>query len=83
MELDRQFHETIVSGLANEEYSEAMARIQDKFLMAVRTTFFKNKKRLLGSIREHKQIRDALAGADRERTATLVGMHLQYVEQML
>lgn len=83
VELDRQFHETIVSGLANEEYSEAMARIQDKFLMAVRATFYKNKKRLLGSVQEHRQIRDALAAADPAATTELVRKHIEYVERML
>jgi len=83
VELDRQFHETMVSGLANQEYSEAMARIQDKFLMAVRTTFYKKKSRLIGSVQEHKQIRDALAGTDPETTVELVRRHIEYVEHML
>ena len=83
VELDRQFHETIVSGLANEEYSEAMTRIQDKFLMAVRTTFNKNRGRLLGSIREHRLIRDALAGGDPAATVELVRKHIVYVERIM
>ncbi|MFC5401373.1 GntR family transcriptional regulator [Cohnella soli] len=83
VELDRQFHETIISGMANEEYAEAMSRIQDKFLMAVRTTFYKNKQRLWGSLDEHKQIRDALAGADPQATIELVKRHIKFVERIM
>lgn len=83
VELDRQFHEMIISGMGNEEYTEAMSRIQDKFLMAVRTTFYKNKNRLWGSIDEHKQIRDALAGKDPFVTVYLIQKHIQFVEQIM
>lgn len=83
VELDRLFHQTIVSGLSNEEFSEAMSRIQDKFLMAVRTTFNKNPKRLEGSFEEHKRIRDALAGDDPTATADLVKRHIRFVEQVM
>jgi DNA-binding GntR family transcriptional regulator len=83
VELDRQFHETIISGMANTEYTEAMSRIQDKFLMAVRTTFYKNKKRLSGSLDEHKQIREALEGVDPLVTVELVKKHIKFVEQIM
>ncbi len=83
VELDRQFHESIISGMANEEYAEAMSRIQDKFLMAVRTTFYKNKKRLRSSMNEHKQIRDALASDDPTVTVHLVKKHIEFVEQIM
>jgi len=81
--LDREFHERIVAGLDNEEYTEAMARIQDKFLMAVRTTFVKNKERLWGSIGEHRQIREALAGNDPAATERLVAGHIEFVKTVM
>ncbi|MDF2715523.1 MAG: GntR family transcriptional regulator [Paenibacillus sp.] len=81
--LDQQFHGRIVSGLDNEEYTEAMTRIQDKFLMAVRTTFVKNKERLWGSIEEHRQIRQALAGDDPLLTEKLVAGHIEYVKTIM
>lgn len=81
--LDREFHERIVSGLDNMEYTETMARIQDKFLMAVRTTFVKNKERLWGSIEEHRQIREALAGTDPHLTERLVERHIEYVKTIM
>lgn len=80
---DREFHERIVAGLDNEEYVEAMARIQDKFLMAVRTTFAKNKDRLWGSIEEHRQIRQALAGSDPLETERLIERHIEYVKTVM
>ncbi|CAI6067292.1 HTH-type transcriptional repressor RspR [Cohnella sp. JJ-181] len=83
VELDRQFHEEIIAGLANEEYADAMSRIQDKFLMAVRTTFYKNKSRLWGSLEEHRQIRDALAGDDSERSERLIRNHIEFVKQIM
>jgi DNA-binding GntR family transcriptional regulator len=83
VELDRQFHEIIISGMGNEEYADAMSRIQDKFLMAVRTTFYKNKNRLWGSLEEHKQIRAALEGEDPAATVDLVKKHIKYVEQVM
>ena len=83
VELDRSFHELIISGLSNSEYSEAMSRIQDKFLMAVRTTFNKNKKRLWGSLQEHRQIRDALSGYDPSVTENLIVKHIEYVKKIM
>jgi len=83
VELDRRFHEAIISGMDNEEYAEAMSRIQDKFSMAVRTTFYKNKKRLWGSLEEHRQIREALAGGDPSATVELVKKHIKFVEQIM
>lgn len=81
--LDQQFHGRIVSGLDNEEVTEAMTRIQDKFLMAVRTTFVKNKERLWGSIEEHRQIRQALAGDDPLLTEKLIRSHIEYVKTIM
>jgi len=83
VELDREFHEIIIKGLDNEEYADAMSRIQDKFLMAVRTTFYKNKKRLWGSLEEHKQIRDALEREDPGETVRLVQQHIEFVRQVM
>jgi len=83
VELDRQFHEAIVAGMANEEYSDAVSRMQDKFLIAVRTTFYKNKDRLWGSFDEHKQIRDALAGSDPALSERLVRNHIEFVKQVM
>jgi DNA-binding GntR family transcriptional regulator len=81
--LDREFHGSIVRGLDNEDYVEAMDRIQDKFLMAVRTTFEKNRDRLWGSIDEHRQIRHALAGRDPLLTEGLIGRHIEYVKTIM
>jgi DNA-binding GntR family transcriptional regulator len=81
--LDREFHELIVAALDNELYTDALRRIQDPFLIAVRTTFMRNETRLLGSIAEHRQIRDALAGGDPEHTERLVVHHIEYVKMML
>lgn len=81
--LDREFHERIVAGLDNEEYTEAMTRIQDKFLIAVRTTFNRNRERLWGSIEEHRQIRAALAGDDPQATERLVERHIEYVKTIM
>lgn len=81
--LDREFHERIVAGLDNAEYTEAMTRIQDKFLMAVRTTFVKNRERLWGSLEEHRQIRMALAGDDAGVTEKLVERHIEYVKTVM
>ncbi len=83
VDLDRQFHESIILGMDNEEYAEAMARIQDKFIMAVRTTFYRNKARLWGSLDEHRQIRSALAESDPAKTVNLVAHHIQFVEQIM
>lgn len=83
VELDRRFHEAIVAGLDNEEYAGAMSRIQDKFLMAVRTTFYRNKLRLRSSLDEHRLIRDALAGSDPSAAEELVRQHIQFVEQVM
>lgn len=83
VELDRQFHEAIIAGLANEEYADAMSRIQDKFLMAVRTTFYKNKSRLWGSLEEHRRIRDALAGDDPSLSERLIRDHIEFVKQIM
>jgi len=81
--LDREFHETIVAALDNEEYTEAMSRLQDKFVMTVRTTFVKNKARLLGSREEHVRIRDALAGDDPLLAERLVTSHIEYVKTIM
>jgi len=81
--LDRQFHEAIVAGMANEEYSDAVSRMQDKFLIAVRTTFYKNKDRLWSSLDEHKQIREALAGGDPALSEQLVRNHIEFVKQVM
>lgn len=83
VQLDRNFHETIITGLDNEEYTEVMSRLQDKFLMAVRTTFYKNHSRLWGSLSEHKQIRKALEGNDPAATEELVYNHIQYVKKIM
>ncbi|WP_308637959.1 GntR family transcriptional regulator [Paenibacillus silvisoli] len=83
VELDRQFHAMIIAGLDNEEYTEVMSRIQDKFLLVVRTTFDRNKQRLAGSIEEHWQIRHALAGADPELTVRLTQRHIEYVKKIM
>lgn len=83
VELDRQFHEAIIAGMDNEEYTEAMSRIQDKFRMAVRTTFYKNKARLLGSLSEHRRIRQALEGDDPAATVELVTNHIKFVERIM
>lgn len=81
--LDREFHETIVAALDNEEYTEAMSRLQDKFVMTVRTTFVKNKARLLGSREEHVRIRYALAGDDPQLAERLVTSHIEYVKTIM
>ncbi|MBM7568348.1 GntR family transcriptional regulator [Paenibacillus sacheonensis] len=81
--LDREFHAMIVGGLDNEEYMEVMSRIQDKFLLVVRMTFVKNKRRLIGSIDEHRQIRDALAGQDAALSARLIEAHIEYVKKIM
>ncbi len=83
VELDRQFHEAIISGMANEEYSDAVSRMQDKFLIAVRTTFYKNKDRLWGSLDEHRQIRNALAGNDPALSERLIRSHIEFVKQIM
>ncbi|TNJ59191.1 GntR family transcriptional regulator [Paenibacillus hemerocallicola] len=83
VKLDREFHERIVAGLGNEEYTEAMTRIQDKFLMAVRTTFIRNKERVWGSLEEHRQIRQALSGTDPLLTERLVERHIEYVKTIM
>ncbi|MBP3966491.1 GntR family transcriptional regulator [Paenibacillus lignilyticus] len=83
VELDRQFHALIIAGLDNEEYTEVMSRIQDKFLLVVRTTFNRNQKRLAGSIEEHWQIRHALAGTDPELTVLLTQRHIEYVKKIM
>lgn len=83
VELDRQFHEAIIDGMANEEYADAMSRIQDKFLMAVRTTFYKNKGRLWGSLEEHRKIRDALVGDDPSHSERLIRAHIEFVKQIM
>ncbi|WP_281384934.1 GntR family transcriptional regulator [Cohnella nanjingensis] len=83
VELDRQFHEAIIAGMDNEEYADAVSRMQDKFLMAVRTTFYKNKNRLWGSLEEHKQIRDALAGSDPALSERLIRNHIEFVKQIM
>jgi len=83
VELDRQFHELIVSGLDNEEYSEAMSRLQDKFLRAVRTTFYRDRNRMYGSLEEHKQIRKALEGNDPALTVRLISQHIHFVEKVM
>ncbi len=81
--LDRQFHEMIIAGLDNEEYAGVMMRMQDQFLLAVRTTFIKNRQRLGGSIEEHRKIRTALAGTDSERTERLMTEHLEFVKRIM
>ncbi|GGD69786.1 GntR family transcriptional regulator [Paenibacillus nasutitermitis] len=81
--LDREFHEMIVRGLGNDEFTEAMSRIQDKFLIAVRTTFVKNKKRLWGSLEEHIRIREALTARDVVRTEQLIAAHIEFVKTVL
>lgn len=83
VELDGKFHEMLISGLDNEEFNEVMTRIQDKFLMAVRVTFIKNKERLWGSLEEHQKIREALAGDDPEMTENLVARHIEYVKTIM
>ncbi|CAK4863387.1 unnamed protein product [Aphanomyces euteiches] len=83
VEMDRQFHMMIINAMENEEYAAAMARIQDQFLLAVRTTFMKNKQRLAGSIEEHRQIRYALAGNDPELTERLMIEHIEYVKLVM
>ncbi|QGQ98292.1 GntR family transcriptional regulator [Paenibacillus psychroresistens] len=83
VQMDRQFHMMIINGMENEEYAAAMTRIQDQFLLAVRTTFLKNKQRLAGSIEEHRQIRHALAGNDPELTERLMIEHIEYVKQIM
>src|SRR5690606_20887838 len=83
VQLDRHFHETIISGLDNEEYTEVMSRLHDKFLLAVQTTFFKNSNRLWGSLEEHKKIRDALAGQDCEVAERLMINHIQFVKKIM
>ncbi|WJH35372.1 GntR family transcriptional regulator [Paenibacillus sp. CC-CFT747] len=83
VQLDREFHETIISGLDNEEYTEVMSRLQDKFLMAVRATFYKNHSRLRGSMDEHKRIRKALEEDDPAATETLVSNHIQFVKKIM
>jgi len=81
--LDREFHRQIVAGLDNEEYNEALSRIQDKFLMAVRTTFVRKKTRLQTSLEEHWQIRQALAGSDPLETERLLERHIEYVKTVM
>ncbi len=81
--LDRQFHEMIIAGLDNEEYAAVMMRMQDQFLLAVRTTFMKNRQRLEGSIEEHRKIRAALAGNDPERSERLMIEHLEFVKRIM
>lgn len=83
VELDRQFHEAIIAGMANEEYSDAVSRMQDKFLIAVRTTFYKNKDRLWGSLDEHRQIRAALSGNDPSLSERLIRNHIEFVKQIM
>lgn len=80
---DRAFHARIVAGLDNAEYTEANARIQDRFILAVRATFYKNMERLYGSFEEHLQIRDALAGDDPEHAAQLLAKHIDHVAQVM
>jgi len=81
--LDQEFHQQIVAGLDNEEYNEALSRIQDKFLMAVRTTFVRRKTRLQTSLEEHWQIRQALAGSDPQETERLLERHIEYVKTVM
>ena len=81
--LDRSFHARIVAGLGNEAYDETMERIQDRFIMSLRTTFYRETSRLVSSLEEHRRIRDALAGADAAAAARLVEQHLDYVMQIM
>lgn len=80
VELDKKFHEMMIAGLDNEEFNDVMNRIQEKFLMAVRTTFIKNKERLWGSLAEHRAIRSALEGDDPQLTENLIVKHIEYVK---
>ncbi|NEU32188.1 GntR family transcriptional regulator [bacterium LRH843] len=83
VKLDREFHEIIIAGLDNEEYTEVMSRLQDKFILSVRVTFYKNKSRLFGSLEDHKLIRNALAGKDPEKTEKLIYDHIKYVNKIM
>ncbi len=83
VELDRRFHEAIIAGLNNGEYTEVMSRLHDKFLLAVRTTFYKNSDRLWGSLDEHKRIREALAGSDAALSERLMAEHIQFVKKVM
>ncbi|WP_258171488.1 FCD domain-containing protein [Paenibacillus sp. R14(2021)] len=67
----------------NGEYMEVMSRIQDKFLLVVRMTFVKNKRRLISSLAEHRQIRQALAGQDRAAAVRLIEAHIEYVKKIM
>jgi len=80
---DRAFHAHIVAGLGNREYMEAIARIQDRFILAVRATFDKNKERLHGSFAEHLLIREALAADEPDRAAQLLARHIDHVAQVM
>jgi len=80
---DRAFHAQIVAGLGNREYLEANERIQDRFILAVRATFYKNEGRLYSSFAEHVQIRRALEGDDPEHAVRLLAKHIDHVAQVL
>lgn len=81
--LDRAFHEMMIQAMDNEELTEAMDRIQDKFLIVLRTTFIKNKQRLWISLEEHHQIRQALEGNDPAHSEKLMIGHIEFVKLIM
>lgn len=81
--LDREFHELLVSGLDNAEFNEAMSRMQDKFMMALKAGFVKNRDRLQGSHQEHRLITEAYKGSDPAMTEKLVTEHIELVKAVL
>ncbi|RAV20929.1 GntR family transcriptional regulator [Paenibacillus contaminans] len=81
--LDREFHELLVSGLDNAEFDDAMSRMQDKFMMALKAGFIKNRERLWGSHKEHRRIAEAYKGDDPAVTEKLVAEHIELVKAVM
>lgn len=81
--LDREFHELLVSGLDNDEFQDAMSRLQDKFMMALKTSFIKNKERLWSSHAEHREIFAAYTGTDPAAAHSLVAAHIEFVKAVM
>lgn len=81
--LDREFHELLVSGLDNAEFDDAMSRMQDKFMMALKAGFIKNRERLWGSHKEHRRIAEAYKSGDPTVTEKLVAEHIELVKAVM
>ena len=83
VELDAEFHALFAECLGNQEILRVMVQLRERMQRVITTVFQLNPGRIDSSYDEHREIADAVIGANGAEAARLIERHLEVGKHLL